>query len=54
MTDLHETIYGDIKRVREMRVQAQGRVAWRHIKQALVYSWAEPVAIWLSKRLSRS
>ncbi len=50
---LHEVIYGDVKHVREVRVQAQGRIAWRRIKYELVYRWLEPMVAWLVRKLDR-
>lgn len=47
MSSMHEMIYADPGRVRQMRVEAEGRIGARRIRFALVDVWAEPVAAWI-------
>ena len=49
----HNFFYGDPKRVRAARVQAEGRIAFRQLWHLLVDSWAVPVLEWLSRRLPK-
>lgn len=51
--ELHNFLYGDASRVAELRVQARGRVAARHLWRELVESWAVPLVAWIAG-LSRS
>lgn len=51
--ELHNFLYGDAGRVAELRVQARGRVAARHLWRELVESWAVPLVAWLAGRLAR-
>lgn len=52
MTDFHEYLYGDPKRVREARVQAEGRIAARKLRDIPV-NMVRPTVEWLATRLSR-
>lgn len=48
LLDVHQSMYGDARRVREARVQAKGRIAARNIRFALIDVWAEPLVEWLT------
>jgi len=52
-TGLHDYLYGDPKRVKAARVQAEGRIARRNLWHVLVESWAVPTVEWLNKALTR-
>jgi uncharacterized cysteine cluster protein YcgN (CxxCxxCC family) len=52
MSDFHEHLYGDPKRVHAARVQAEGRIGARRIKQAML-DVVEPLLLRIVSRLER-
>lgn len=50
-SDFHEYLYGDPRRVRRARTQAEGRIAVRYLRAVLVESWAIPICDWLDRKL---
>ncbi|EIC09106.1 hypothetical protein OR221_0814 [Microbacterium laevaniformans OR221] len=47
----HYSLYGNVKLVRAARIQAEGRIGARKIREAMVDSWAIPLTEWLAERL---
>lgn len=52
VSDFHEFLYGDPRRVRDARVQAKGRIAARVLRDTYV-GMVSPFIEWLVARLSR-
>lgn len=51
--ELHELMYGDARRVKRLRVQAEGDIAARRLRTVFMRP-AEIVVEWLAKRMNRA
>lgn len=45
----HYSLYGNVKLVRAARIQAEGRIGARKIREAMADSWAIPLTEWLAE-----